>query len=86
MRDKINQAAKGVFEYSPSALKLSHREIQVEVNAGESYQGSFSVTNEKKRFLRGQVSTDCHFLELPEEFFEGGAARGGCRPFSESSF
>ena len=71
MRDKINQAAKGVFEYSPSALKLSHREIQVEVNAGESYQGSFSVTNEKKRFLRGQVSTDCHFLELPEEFFEG---------------
>lgn len=71
MRDKINQAAKGIFEYSSSALKLSHREIEMDVNAGEMREGSFSVTNEKGRFLRGQVSTDCHFLELPEEFFEG---------------
>ena len=71
MIEKINQAAKGIFEYSPSPLKLSHREIEVEVNAGELYKGSFTVTSEEGRFLRGQVSTDCHFLELPEEFFEG---------------
>lgn len=71
MIDKINQAAKGIFEYSPSALILSQDEIEVEVNAGETYEGSFTVTNEKRRFLRGQVSTDCYFLEFPEEFFEG---------------
>lgn len=71
MRDKINQAAKGTFEYSTSGVLLSLEELLIEVNAGEEISGSFTVTNENARYMRGEVVSDCHFMEFPEEFFQG---------------
>ena len=35
MREKINQAARGEFEYKSSPLQLSIQAIQITVNAGE---------------------------------------------------
>ncbi|MCD7825808.1 MAG: DUF5717 family protein [Clostridiaceae bacterium] len=71
MRERINQAAKGIFEYSRSKLLVSDQELQIEVNAGETAEGKICVTNELARPMRGQVSSDSHFLELPQEFFQG---------------
>lgn len=71
MREKINQAARGVFEYSMSPLQLSVKELHIDVNAGETVEGSFEVSNELARFMRGAVTSDCHFMEFTEEFFQG---------------
>lgn len=71
MREKINQAAKGTFEYSSSLLQISSNEIFIEVNAGESVQGTFLITNERKRYMRGTVNSDCHFLDFEDSVFQG---------------
>ncbi|MBR1741675.1 MAG: hypothetical protein IJ733_07340 [Lachnospiraceae bacterium] len=71
MRDKINQAVKGVFEYDTANIVLSLEELSIEVNAGEDISGTFTVTNDASRFMRGEAISDCHFMEFPEEFFQG---------------
>lgn len=71
MREKVNQAAKGIFEYGSLALSVSPAELSVKVNAGERNEGVFVVFNEMEVTMRGEVSTDCHFLEFPERFFQG---------------
>lgn len=71
MREKINQAAKGIFEYNMSSLQLSVREIHIDVNAGETAEETFTISNELARFMRGAVSSDCHFIEFTEELFQG---------------
>ena len=55
MRDKISKAANGIFEYAASEPVISLSELQIEVNAGENVQGSFTVTNEASEPMRGEV-------------------------------
>lgn len=71
MREKVNQAAKGIFEYSSSALNITPEELSVKVNAGEYREGLFVVSNGSGRPMKGEVSTDCHFLEFKDYFFDG---------------
>lgn len=71
MREKINQAARGEFEYKSSPLQLSMQAIHITVNAGELAEGSFEVSNELGRMMRGAVSSDCHFMEFSEDIFQG---------------
>lgn len=71
MREKINQAARGVFEYDMSPLQISVKELHIDINAGETVKGAFEVSNELARFMRGAVSTDCHFMGFEEELFQG---------------
>lgn len=71
MREKISQAAKGIFEYQYSMLQLSVSELAINVNAGEVYEGSFTITNELGREMRGAVNADSHFLKFDEDFFSG---------------
>lgn len=71
MRDKISKAANGIFEYAASEPVISLSELQIEVNAGENVQGSFTVTNEASEPMRGEVVSDCHFLVFSEPFFRG---------------
>lgn len=71
MREKINQAAKGIFEYSMSPLHIAEQEIHIDVNAGEVAEGAFEVSNELGRHMRGAVSSDCHFMEFAEDVFQG---------------
>lgn len=70
MREKINQAAKGIFKYSMSPLHFATQEIHIDVNAGESVEGVFEVSNKMGIPMRGAVSTDCHFLEFAADFFK----------------
>ena len=71
MREKINQAAKGIFKYSISPLYFAAQEIHIDVNAGESVEGVFEVSDRTGEPIRSAVSTDCHFLEFKEDFFQG---------------
>ena len=71
MREKVNQAAKGIFEYSASPLLLSETQLSIDVNAGEAVEGTFRVSNEHSRMMRGEVTSDCQFLEFPESVFHG---------------
>ena len=64
MREKINQAAKGIFKYSVSPLHFAAQEIHIDVNAGETVEGAFEVSSKSGLPMRGAVSTDCHFLEF----------------------
>ena len=71
MREKINQAAKGIFKYSISPLYFAAQEIHIDVNAGESVEGVFEVSDRTGEPIRSAVRTDCHFLEFKEDFFQG---------------
>ncbi len=71
MREKINQAAKGIFKYSISPLHFATQEIHIDVNAGELVEGVFEVSGRAEEPIRGAVSTDCHFMEFAEDFFQG---------------
>lgn len=71
MREKVNQAAKGIFEYGSLAFSVSPAELSIKVNAGECSEGVFVVFNEMEVTMKGEVSTDCHFLEFTERFFQG---------------
>ena len=62
MRDKVNQAAKGIFEYSHSSIMVSVEELQLTLHANECYEGSFVVSNDTGKKMRGTISTDCLFL------------------------
>lgn len=71
MREKVNQAAKGIFKYGSLTLSVSPAEFSIKVNAGECSEGVFVVFNEMEVEMKGEVSTDCHFLEFTERFFQG---------------
>lgn len=71
MRDKVNQAAKGIFEYSKSSIMVSVEELQLTLHANECYEGSFVVSNDTGKKMRGTISTDCLFLTFTNPFFEG---------------
>lgn len=71
MKEKINQYAKGIFEYSRPEMVLLPQNLEFSVAAGESYQGSFVVENGSKTIMKGMVSTDCHFMLLEQEAFHG---------------
>lgn len=71
MRERINQAARGAFEYNQSVMTVSVEEVVMDINAGESKAGSFIVSNESGRVMRGTAASDHHFLEITQEVFEG---------------
>lgn len=71
MRERINRAAKGEFSYDTPHVTVSEKEIHIEVNAGETTEGTFTVSSPKSHVIRGMVQSDCHFMEFLETVFEG---------------
>jgi len=45
MKEKIDQYAKGIFEYHMPEVVLGTSELSVTVDAGEIVQGSFRISN-----------------------------------------
>lgn len=71
MKEKINQFAKGIFEYEMPSVVLEPGELQLSVDAGASCEGRFLLSNQKRRVMKGIVCTDCHYLVLEDAFFQG---------------
>lgn len=71
MKEKIDQYAKGIFEYRMPEMILSPSELSVSVDAGELTQGSFTISNRRGRSMRGIVCTECSGMILEKEAFHG---------------
>ncbi len=71
MKEKINQYAKGIFEYRRPEVQLVPQSLDFSVAAGECYEGSFVVENAEKSMMKGMVSTDCHYMLLEQDAFHG---------------
>lgn len=71
MKEKINQLAKGIFEYETSEVVIVPQQIQIEVDSGESREGSFTVSNVRRRLMKGIVNTDCPYLTFEQNTFRG---------------
>lgn len=71
MKEKINQFAKGIFEYDVSCLEITPSELKMTVESGEVCEGSFKISNSKKKMMKGIIVTDCHYIELEEASFQG---------------
>lgn len=69
MKEKIDQYAKGIFEYHMPEVVLGTSELSVTVDAGEIVQGSFRISNSKGRSMRGIVCTDCSGMILEKRAF-----------------
>ena len=53
MKEKIDQYAKGIFEYHMPEVIMTPSALSVSVDAGEIAQGSFRVSNSAGRSMRG---------------------------------
>lgn len=71
MKEKINQIAKGIFEYHTPEPMLQPEQLQIKVAAGEIYSGSFRVANQAGREMKGIVCTNMHFMEIADSAFQG---------------
>lgn len=71
MKDKINQFAKGIFEYETPDLVVSANPVMLSVSAGETATGFFVVKNSAGRVMKGLLSCDCHFISMENDVFQG---------------
>lgn len=71
VKEKIEQLAKGKFEYQLPPLLLSTEQIDIRAEAGKPYYGSFTVSNKKKRRMKGVIYSDQILFEIEKELFVG---------------
>lgn len=71
MKEKINQIAKGIFEYHVPEPMLQPERLLIETDAGGDYVGSFRVANRAGREMKGVVCTNMHFMEIIDSTFQG---------------
>lgn len=53
MKEKIEQFARGEFEYELPFLRLSVEDIEFSVEAGKRFEGSFCISNSEDRHMKG---------------------------------
>lgn len=71
MKDKVEKLAKGIFEYEQPELLLSEEMLSIDVSAGESFCGNFSVYNREKTIMKGVLYSSSELLVLHETQFVG---------------
>ncbi len=71
MKDKVERLAKGIFEYEPTDVLVSEESLSVEVSAGETFCGKFSVRNRKLGVMKGVLYSSHELLVLEEHQFIG---------------
>ena len=69
MKEKIEQLAKGNFEFVLPFICLSEEEIYITVEAGQIYQGSIELHNSMERKMRGVLYSTNRFLILDRDAF-----------------
>ena len=55
LRKRIQQLARGKFEYARPLLELSTDKIEIEVLEGKDYTGDFIITSANHVAMRGTV-------------------------------
>lgn len=75
LREKIEQLAKGRFEYQSPNIVLSEENISLYVEAGKAYEGSFLIKNEENTTMKGVVYSSHERLKIKTNKFVGNENR-----------
>jgi hypothetical protein len=71
VKEKIDQLAKGIFKYGQPKLLLSEEFIDITVECGSTYQGSFTICNEEGTKMKGVLYSSSRLLYLETDKFIG---------------
>lgn len=71
MKEKIEQLAKGKFEYQMPGLCIEPEKLDIKISAGKAYRGNIRLTNRTDRRMKGVVFADNLLLHLEREQFVG---------------
>lgn len=71
MKEKMNQFARGIFDYQTAGVQVTPGLLKLEVEAGSVCEGSFAVANDQGRTMKGVVTSDAHSMEIVTETFVG---------------
>lgn len=75
MRKRIQQLARGKFEYARPLLSFSTDKVDIEVLEGKDYAGDFVITSANRVPLRGIIYTSDSRMECLTPQFEGEEVR-----------
>lgn len=75
MRKRIQQLARGKFEYAGPLLSFSTDKVDVEVLEGKDYTGDFIITSANRVPMRGVIYTSDERMECLTPQFEGEEVR-----------
>ncbi len=75
MRNRMKQLARGRFEYEVPTIHLSDELISITVIEGEDYSGSFSLSSENDRKIRGVCYSTNERMECMTPQFDGQEVR-----------
>lgn len=71
MKEKIERLSKGIFEYKLPEIILSVEEINISVEMGKNYEGSFYIHNAAKTKMKGILYSSNRFFILENKKFIG---------------
>lgn len=71
MRKRIQQLARGKFEYARPILSFSTKKIEIEVLEGRNYSGDFVITSTNQIKMRGIIYSSNSRMECLTPQFEG---------------
>ncbi len=71
MKEKLEGFARGEFEYELSTPHLSVDEIEIRVEAGKQYEGSFVISNSEKKNIKGILYSSNRLLSFNCTDFQG---------------
>ncbi|MFG6328657.1 MAG: hypothetical protein K1W06_04175 [Lachnospiraceae bacterium] len=74
MKEKIDEAANGIFKNGPAELVLTPPSLKLETDSGGQCAGSFVASNSKNRQMKGIVCTSSHYIRLEQVSFQGETA------------
>ena len=71
MKEKLTKFSRGVFQYEKQALVFSQESIELGIESGKIYEGSFKISTQSHIPVKGILSKTDHFLKLSETSFSG---------------
>lgn len=71
MKEKIEQLAKGVFIYNLPEIILSEESIELYVECGSIYRGTFTIQNSQKTRMKGVIYSSNRNLHIENDRFIG---------------
>ena len=69
LKEKVERLSKGVFEYETPDILLSEEEINITVETGKIYSGSFTIKNNKNTPMKGILYSSSELFRLEQNSF-----------------
>ena len=71
LREKIEQLAKGKFEYETPEIIVSREVIEFDVEIGKVYKGSFMIQNSQETNIKGVIYSSNRLFHISNTSFSG---------------